>query len=558
MNTAEDGRPSTSRLPSWLNPPIIPGDEEATRIAGLAWWLLLPLTGLTALGVVLGFIALGPAGMASVLTYLIPSLLLDGVILLVLRAGYVRAACIALVALVAVLLSADVVSAGAGVTSPGFPGLVIVVIVAGLLLGGVASFVVAGLAIAFGVILLLSLQGAPLAPVSPPTALLSGSMYFLVSAVVLFTATRSLRSEVRRARKNEAAAVLSNRELQALRADLEARNERLRATAAEYEHHMNAVASGNLSGRLAIDGTAPQDDPLAALGRRLNETTASLQRMTAQVSDAAADVSAAAAEILAATTQQAAGAAEQSAAISQTTTTINEVRTISEQSTGRARDVAGAAQRTVQVSRAGQQSVQQTIGSMSEIKDKVEGIAENILALSEKTQQIGEIISSVSDLAAQSNMLALNASVEAARAGEHGKGFAIVAAEVRTLAEQSRQATTQIREILSEIQRATNAAVMATEEGTKGVDVGVQQATHTRQAIEQLAGVIDEAALVATQMVAGGQQQTAGVEQVALAMQNINQATVQNLASTRQAEKAAQHLNELANRLSGIVAQYRL
>ena len=243
---------------------------------------------------------------------------------------------------------------------------------------------------------------------------------------------------------------------------------------------------------------------------------------------------------------------------SQTTTTVDELKSIAEQSVARAQEVAGASQRTVEVSRTGRQAVQETIGSMTRIRARVEGIAENILALSEQTQQIGEIIATVNDIAAQSNILALNASVEAARAGEYGKGFAVVAVEVRNLAEQSRQATAQVKAILSDIQKATNATVMATEEGTKGVDEGVLLAAQARDAIEQLAGVIGESAQAATQMVAGGRQQSAGVEQVAMAMQNINQATVQALSSTGEAERAARELNDLARNLAQMVEQYQL
>jgi len=288
------------------------------------------------------------------------------------------------------------------------------------------------------------------------------------------------------------------------------------------------------------------------------EQRESLQRLVLQIRDVVNNLNAATAEILAATTQQASGASEQSAAISQTTTTVDEVKVIAEQASARAQEVAGAAQRTVEVSRSGQKAVRDTIESMEQIKERVEGIAENILALSEQTQQIGEIIATVNDLASQSNILALNASIEAARAGEHGKGFAVVSVEVRNLAEQSRQATTQVKTILSEIQKATNATVMATEEGTKRVDMGVGLASQARQTIEQLSGVINESAQAAAQMVAGGRQQVSGIEQIALAMRNINQATVQSLASTRQAEKSAQSLNELARSLSQTVEQYQL
>ncbi|MFZ6031123.1 MAG: methyl-accepting chemotaxis protein [Chloroflexota bacterium] len=295
-----------------------------------------------------------------------------------------------------------------------------------------------------------------------------------------------------------------------------------------------------------------------ALKNNLNRLSERLRAMLSEVGASAANLNAAAAEILAATTQQAAGSSEQSAAISQTTTTVDEVKTISEQASMRAQEVASSSQKTVEVARSGQRSVQETIESMAQIKERVESIAENILALSDQTQQIGEIIATVNEIASQSNMLALNASVEAARAGEHGKGFAVVAMEVRSLAEQSRQATSQVKAILSEIQKATNTTVMVTEEGTKGVDRGVQLAAQAREAIEQLASVINESAQIATQVVVSGQQQQTGIEQIALAMQNINQATVQSLASTRQAEKSAQSLNDLARKMSETVAQYRL
>jgi methyl-accepting chemotaxis protein len=327
----------------------------------------------------------------------------------------------------------------------------------------------------------------------------------------------------------------------------------------EYVEFTTEVGEGNLSVRLDLRGDGrPDDDPLIQLGGQLNWMAASLQRIIGQVREAADNLSSAAAEILASTTQQVSGASEQSAAISQTTTTVDEVRTIAEQTVVRAREVAEVAQHSVDLSRMGEEAVQSTIESMAQIRGRVEGIAENILALSEQTQQIGEIIATVNDIATQSNMLALNASVEAARAGEQGKGFAVVAMEVRSLAEQSREATAQVEAILSDIQKATNMTVMATEEGTKGVVEGVTQSARTGEVIRQLQEAITRSAQAAVQMVAGGQQQTSGIEQIALAMGNINQATAQSLASTRQAEKAARDLNRLAQALIGLVEQYQV
>lgn len=282
-----------------------------------------------------------------------------------------------------------------------------------------------------------------------------------------------------------------------------------------------------------------------------------LQRILRQVQEIASALNAQSSEILATTTQQSSGATEQSAAISQATTTVDEIRAIAEQLVGRSQSVADTSQRTLEVSQAGREMVEDAIDGMSQIKARVDIIEENILALSERTQQIGEIIDTVNAIATQSNMLALNASVEAARAGERGKGFAVVAGEVRDLAQRSTQATAQVKAILSDIQKATASTAMATEEGKKGVDAGVRLVAQMGEAIGQLGQAIDESAQSAMQMVAGGQQQTSGMKQIAMAMQNINQVTVQSLSSARQAERSAQELNDLARSLDEIVEQYR-
>lgn len=353
----------------------------------------------------------------------------------------------------------------------------------------------------------------------------------------------------------------ANREIEQRASAERAQREHLQATVQKYVDFMGEVARGNLAARVRVDGDGrgpDGDDPLVMLGHNLNDTVASLQEMTAQIRDAAGNLSAAAAEILAATTQQASGASEQSAAISQTTTTIDEVRAISEQTAQRAQGVVDTAQRTAQVSSSGQQAVSETIQGMGLVKEQVESIASGILALSKQTQAIGQIISTVNDIASQSNMLALNASVEAARAGEAGRGFTVVAQEVRSLAEQSKEATEQVKEILSEIQRGVNAAVMATEEGMKMADSGVKLAGEAGLSIQRLGESVTESTQSAMQIAAAAGQQVTGVEQIALAMQNIDQATTQNLASTQQAERAAQDLADLARSLSEVVGRYQL
>jgi methyl-accepting chemotaxis protein len=335
--------------------------------------------------------------------------------------------------------------------------------------------------------------------------------------------------------------------------------EHLQAVAKEYVEYMAQVGQGDLVVRLALSENGQgAEDPLIALGHNLNQMVASLHGMSLGIREAASGLSTAAAEILASTTQQASGASEQSAAISQTTTTVEEVKAIAEQSVEWARQVMDMSERTVEVSYSGKDAVAETIVGMGQIRERVEGIAENIVALLAQAQRIGEIIATVDEIAAQSNVLALNASVEAARAGEYGKGFAVVAVEVRNLARQSQQATEQVRGILSEVQKGIGAAVTATEEGTKVVEEGVRLVEQAQEVITRLGTVIEESAQVARQMAAGGRQQVSGVGQIAMSMQNINQATVQNLASTRQAEKAASDLNDLARSLTETVEQYRL
>jgi methyl-accepting chemotaxis protein len=345
--------------------------------------------------------------------------------------------------------------------------------------------------------------------------------------------------------------------LERRRAAEQEQREYLQATVEKYVAYMAEVSRGNLALRVTLnEAEHGLDDPLIVLGRNLNDTTASLQDMVAQMRDAAENMSAATSEIMATTSEQAATASQQAAAVRQTSSTVQESRQAAERSAEQAFSVAEVAQESEDVAGQGMRAVRDTLGGMNSIKEQVEAIAETILILSEQTQQIGDIISTVNDIADQSNLLALNAAIEAARAGEAGKGFAVVAGEVRSLAEQSRQATDQVREILGEIQKAANTAVMVTEEGTKRADAGVEQAREAGEAIRTIVEQIERVAQAAQEIAAGAGEQLAGMDQIAQAMRNISQAPVQAEAGTRQVEGAAQDLNELAAQLMAIVAQY--
>ncbi len=256
-----------------------------------------------------------------------------------------------------------------------------------------------------------------------------------------------------------------------------------------------------------------------------------------------------AAEILAATTQQASGASESSASVTETMSTVEEVTQTAQQAAERARTVADSARRAADIGRTGQRAVEGSVGGMTAVREQVEAIAASILTLAEQAQAIGEIIATVNDIAEQTNLLALNAAVEAARAGEHGRGFAVVASEVKNLAQQSKKATVQVRQILGEIQRATSGAVMNTEQGTRQVASTERQVQEAGETIRTLAEAVAESAQAAAQIMASAGQQALGMTQIREAMANIHETTQQNLASTKQAERAAHDLNALGLRL---------
>jgi methyl-accepting chemotaxis protein len=278
-----------------------------------------------------------------------------------------------------------------------------------------------------------------------------------------------------------------------------------------------------------------------------------IRSITTPVREAVAQLTSAGAEILASTQQQAAGAQQQAAAVSETVATVDEVTQTSEQATQRAKGVGDAVGRTLEIGRAGRKTVEGSIAALAVVRQQVETTAETILALAEQAQAIGDITAAVADIAEQTNLLALNAAIEASRAGEHGRGFAVVAGEVKALADQSKKATAQVRQILGEVQKATNAAVLSTEEVTKGVAAAGTVSGQAGETIGALAETLAEAAQAAAQIVASAGQQATGMAQIHQAMRNIDQVAKQNLAAMRQAEQAAQNLNTLGGRLSGIV-----
>ncbi|HEY9300441.1 MAG TPA: methyl-accepting chemotaxis protein, partial [Phormidium sp.] len=261
-------------------------------------------------------------------------------------------------------------------------------------------------------------------------------------------------------------------------------------------------------------------------------------------------------EIAATIEQQERVATQQAASVNQTTATMTELGTSSRVSAEQAKSAAenahqvlalaessaAGSRQVLDLAERGTQTVERTLAGMSTLKEKVGSIAQQTLQLTEQTNQIGSIINIVSDLASQTNMLALNAAVEAVRAGEHGRGFGVVATEIRKLADQSKQSAQKINSLIFGIQSAIDSTVMATDEGRKTAEEGIRLSQETATAFNEVTQAINEIVLSKQQtslmaindIVVGSQQislnakqQAIAIEQVADAMNNINQGASQ-------------------------------
>lgn len=313
------------------------------------------------------------------------------------------------------------------------------------------------------------------------------------------------------------------------------------------------VANGNLGVEIKDDS---RKDEAGLLIKTIQKMVENLQALMGQIREGANALAAAAGQISTSVTQIASAATETASAATETSTTVEEVRQTALDSNKKAKNVSESAQKSVEVSQAGEHSVADTIEGMHRIEAQMSSIAESIMRLSEHGQAIGGIIAIVEDVAEQSRLLAVNASIEAVKAGEQGKGFAVVAQEVSTLAEKSKQATSQVRKILDDIQKATSEAVMKTEQGSKAVDAGVKQSAEAGAAIQRLADSVSESSQATTQIAVSSQEQLVGMDQVVSAMESIKQASNQNVSATKQVESAARDLHTLGQKLKEVLERY--
>ena len=277
------------------------------------------------------------------------------------------------------------------------------------------------------------------------------------------------------------------------------------------------------------------------------------QTLSQQIGSAVGHVRSSSAELQAAATQQATGSREQSTATSEISTTISELLATSRQINESAQRVAQIADQTAVAARAGDETVETAHESIAGIRRQVDLVVNHMLELGKTSQQIGGVLEIVSEMAEQTNILAINATIEAAGAGEAGKRFAVVAEEIRKLADRVAGSTKEIRGLVDDVRSAVNTTVMATETGSKAVDAGSKQFGHVAASFKQIAGLVVSTTEAAREIELSTKQQMTAVEQVNVAIRNVAQASKDTEASAGQTQQTASQLSVLSRDLLRLV-----
>lgn len=322
----------------------------------------------------------------------------------------------------------------------------------------------------------------------------------------------------------------------------------------QLERVTKLLAEGDLTQEIKITSS----DEIGELAKSFKKMQDNLRKQLGEITEGVNVLSSSSSEIMAMVSQLASGSAETATSISETTTTIEEVKQTAEVSVQKANEVSETAQKISLISKDGKKSMEKTIEGMNKIKHQMESIASIVIQLSEKSNTIGEIANNVNDLAEQSNLLAVNAAIEAAKAGEQGKGFSVVAQEIKNLAERSKGSTVQIRSILADIQKEITSAVLATEQGGKVIDAGLELSSTASEVISMLAAGVEQTSEANMHIAASSQQQLTGMDQISTAMENIKEASGQASEGTMQAEESVSELKNLGEKLLQILKQYKL
>ncbi len=330
--------------------------------------------------------------------------------------------------------------------------------------------------------------------------------------------------------------------------------EELQRRIKQYSSFIKRVAAGDLTHVLEVEG----DDDLAELGQHLDEMTRSLSSIASNIVRVSHDISVSMEQLNKTASAQASSAVEQATAVTEIGSIVEEITQISQQTLEKATALGESSERTFKEGERGKKVIGEVLESMKALQDKMKQIADTILGLSDKTQQVGVITEAVSDIAKQSKMLALNASIEAAKAGESGKGFAVVADEVKDLAERSQTATENVQGILQAIRKTAERAVMVTEDGTKSVDANLEQAKTAGNIMNSLGEVIQETSMASQQIVSAVREESVGIEQVVTSIREIDKVTTQFSDATEETKQAIVALNQVAESLKESADKYKV
>jgi len=327
----------------------------------------------------------------------------------------------------------------------------------------------------------------------------------------------------------------------------------LQAQIEKLLQEVSAVGDGDL--RVQAEVTP---DTLGVLADSFNYMIEELAKVVGRVQSTAVQVTNATRRILDRSGELAQASETQVGQISQTTEAVEALAIFIQTVARNAQLSVEVAQEALHNAAAGQQSVRQTIEGMVHIRENVQETSKKIKRLGERSNEIGEIVRIIEDIADQTNLLALNAAIQSAMAGEHGRGFAVVADEIRLLAERSTESTKRIATLVKSIQGDTYDAVVAMEDSTQEVVKGSQLADEAGRALNSIYGAVERQAQMIETIARSANDQTTVSEAVAVAMGRISEITRQTDAGTQEAAVSVSYLAELAEQLRASVSTFRL
>jgi len=314
------------------------------------------------------------------------------------------------------------------------------------------------------------------------------------------------------------------------------------------------VAAGNLAARSDITSR----DEMGLLAAEVNATAGKLSEVISLVASNSERVASAATQLHSTSAEMASGAEEMAAQAGTVATASEEMSATSGDIANSCHAAANGALHASQTAQDGSGVVENTVQVMSRIAGRVKETAKTVESLGARSDQIGEIIGTIEDIADQTNLLALNAAIEAARAGEQGRGFAVVADEVRALAERTTKATREIGEMIKAIQNETRAAVAAMDEGVREVESGTMEASRSGEALQAILEQINSVNMQVSQIATAAEEQTATTAEISNNIQQINDVVQHTAHGAQESVVAANMLSGLAEDLQRLVGQFRV